>query len=61
MRESGWIDIDLSDADSEQQGPTDSEPMEQELDLSLEEADHKELLADTEELPADELDEEGMI
>ena len=69
MRETGWIDIDLPDADSEQEDPDDSEPLEQELNLSLEEADLDKLPADhDEELPAgiEELPElpayeEGMI
>ena len=58
VRESGWIDIDLPNANNELEGPTDTEPMEQELDLSLEEL--KELPAD-DELPANGLDKEGMI
>ena len=50
VRESGWIDIDLADTDDEQEEPADSESLEQELNLSLEEADL--------ELPADD---EGML
>ena len=48
------LDIDLPDTDSEREEPDDSEPLEQELNLSLEEADLDKLPANhDEELPAD--------
>ena len=52
--ETGWIDISLPDnADSEREGLTDSKAIEQEPDLDLEGADHEEMFADDEEIPAD--------
>ena len=54
VQETGWIDINLPAIDSEQEEPTDSEPLEQELSLNLEDAD-------IEELPADEFDDTGSM
>ena len=54
MQETGWIDINLPITDSEQEEPTDGEPMEEELSLNLEDAE-------LEELPANEFDDEGNI
>ena len=47
VQETGWIDITLPNADGEEE-PTDSEPLEQDLNLSLEEVNLAELPADDE-------------
>ena len=53
VRETGWTDVSFADdAVSEHHGRADSEAAEQELDLNLEDADHEEMLADYEEIPA---------
>ena len=54
VQETGWIDITLPDAGSEQEEPTDSEPLEQELEFDLKDVDHEELLMD-------KFDDEGIV
>ena len=53
-QETGWIDINLPDIGSEQEELSDSEPSEEELKINLGDVDH-------EDLPLNELDDEGIV